>query len=112
MTGRSRRRRHCAQCRAPLPRGSGPQRRFCSARCTARAYRARRRRERMLDVLVPAGRALVQRRGLPEELLCRGCGEPIYPGASGAARRCTALLTRLPDPGLACAHRPRACARS
>lgn len=36
--------RRCANCRIPLPRDASPKRRYCSPRCVARAYRARKPR--------------------------------------------------------------------
>lgn len=96
MAGRGRGRR-CVQCRASLPRGANPRQIYCGNACAARAYRTRKRKERVGRIIQNTGwayavftlpnlsEAEVEARFLVlDQVRCQMCGTAT---AAGVRRR-------------------------
>ncbi|MEV4064682.1 DUF2116 family Zn-ribbon domain-containing protein [Nonomuraea dietziae] len=90
--------RRCAVCGRPLPAGSTVWRRYCSAACGMRAYRARRRavqREMLAAAVISAEAAAwfeqadARRARLTAWARCPGCGVVVW---AGVRRRADAVF--------------------
>ncbi|GAB4590278.1 hypothetical protein [Nocardia sp. IFM 10818] len=74
------------------PRDAHPRRRYCSAACVARAYRARKRFGAIYQQVLDAGQRLVAGDDPAIGIICPGCGWWIYPGGRNLradARHCS-----------------------
>ncbi|MGH3568532.1 MAG: hypothetical protein ACRDRH_21400 [Pseudonocardia sp.] len=108
-------RRRCAACRQPLPAGASARKVYCGNACVAKAYRARRRRERATRITrnVTWAYAVFVRQDLTEaevearfmvvdEVRCPMCGTVTWPGVRHRPAH-PVLLGRVPSAGLSMA---------